>query len=147
MEMQVNGAKNCSRCNNLIFYNILDANPSESFADSEETVIRYCSTHLNFHIHPNLIERTHSLGRYLTDHIRPIIVKFSSFKTKEIILSDGKNSKALITPLVKTFLRRSVTLENILWPISGQKQINSPCTSRHYTYVPSITHSTNHRKL
>ncbi|XP_077494384.1 uncharacterized protein LOC144105045 [Amblyomma americanum] len=93
LEARMDDAENRSRRNNLIYYNIPDTNPTETYADSEETIIRHCSTQLGFAIEPNLMERAHRLGRRSTDRTRPIIVKFTSSKTKESILSLGNKLK------------------------------------------------------
>ncbi|XP_037506544.1 uncharacterized protein LOC119382768 [Rhipicephalus sanguineus] len=93
LETRLDEAENRSRRNNLIFYGISDTNKSESFAQSEELVIRLCSEQLNFSLEPKEIERAHRLGRYCTGRNRPIIVKLSFFKTKEAILSNGRRFK------------------------------------------------------
>lgn len=85
--------ENHSRRNNLIFYGIPDPNPKESFADSEATVIRCITDNLKLEIHPSQVERAHRLGRHSPDRVRPVIVKFSSFKLKQSILSEGKKFK------------------------------------------------------
>lgn len=93
MEARVDDAENRSRRNNLIFYGLPDPNPSEKFPDSEEIIINHCRDHLNLTLDPKLIERAHRLGRHRHDHQRPIIAKFTFFKTKEEILSNGRKLK------------------------------------------------------
>ncbi|XP_037570592.1 uncharacterized protein LOC119452704 [Dermacentor silvarum] len=93
IEARLDDAENRSRRNNLIFYNIADNNKSETYAESEETVLRLCRDHLNITIDPKEIERAHRLGRHSAGRVRPIIVKFTFFKTKEFILSNGRKLK------------------------------------------------------
>ncbi|XP_075533570.1 uncharacterized protein LOC142566615 [Dermacentor variabilis] len=90
---QMDDNENRSRRNNLIFYNISDPNPKETFAESEKIVIRHCTEHLNFVIDPNQIDRAHRLGRHTEGRARPLIVKFNHFKTKESLLSNGPKFK------------------------------------------------------
>lgn len=93
LQSRVDDSENHSRRNNLIFYGIPDPNPKESFADSEATVIRCISENLEYDIDPSHIERAHRLGRHSTDRVRPVIVKFNSFKVKQSILLEGKKFK------------------------------------------------------
>lgn len=93
LESRVDDSENRSRRNNLIFYGIPDTTKTETFSDSEGIIIRHCSDTLNITIPPTEIERAHRLGRFSEDRIRPIIVKFQSSKTKELILSNGRKFK------------------------------------------------------
>lgn len=78
--------ENRSRSDNLIFYNLPDTNPKETYT-------QHCLERLQLTIEPKDIERAHRLGRHTNNNKRPIIVKFSSFKTKESILSNGLKLK------------------------------------------------------
>ncbi|XP_077532709.1 uncharacterized protein LOC144145092 [Haemaphysalis longicornis] len=93
LESRVDDSENRSRRNNLIFYGIPDTTKTETFSDSEEIIIRHCSDTLQLTIPPSEIERAHRLGRFSEERIRPIIVKFQSSKTKELILSNGRKFK------------------------------------------------------
>ncbi|XP_050033145.1 uncharacterized protein [Dermacentor andersoni] len=93
IEARLDDAENRSRRNNLIFYNITDNNASENYAQSEETVLRLCRDHLGLTIDPKEIERAHRLGRHSSGRCRPIIVKLTFFKTKQLILSNGRKLK------------------------------------------------------
>ncbi|XP_075531550.1 uncharacterized protein LOC142564435 [Dermacentor variabilis] len=93
IEARLDDAENRSRRNNLIFYNITDNNASENYAQSEETVLRLCRDHLGLTIDPKEIERAHRLGRHSSGRSRPIIVKLTFFKTKQLILSNGRKLK------------------------------------------------------
>ncbi|KAH9369221.1 hypothetical protein HPB48_016936 [Haemaphysalis longicornis] len=92
-QSRADDSENHSRRNNLIFYGIPDPNPKECFADSEATVIRCITENLEIEIHPSYVERAHRLGRHSRDRVRPVIVKFSSFKVKQSILLEGKKFK------------------------------------------------------
>lgn len=64
-----------------------------------------CSEHLNVKIDPKEVERAHRLGRYKPGQHRPVIVKFTSFKTKETILSNGKKLKGTTYAIGQDFSR------------------------------------------
>ncbi|XP_075740617.1 uncharacterized protein LOC119165510 isoform X1 [Rhipicephalus microplus] len=85
--------ENRSRRDNLIFYNLPDTNPKETYTQSEEIIIQHGLERLQLTIEPKDIERAHRLGRHTNNNKRPIIVKLSSFKTKESILSNGLKLK------------------------------------------------------
>lgn len=90
---QMDDTEDRSRRNNLIFYNIPDPNPKETFAESEEILIRHCKEHLKLNVDPTHIDRAHRLGRHTDGRNRPLIVKLNQFKTKESLLSNGPKFK------------------------------------------------------
>ncbi|XP_077485847.1 uncharacterized protein LOC144096897 [Amblyomma americanum] len=106
LEARFDDAENRSRRCNLIFYGLSDSTPSESFADSEEVIIRHCSDQLDVSLDSKDIERAHRLGCHNTERQRPIIVKFASFKTKQMILSNGPNLKDTDFSIGEDFSRR-----------------------------------------
>ncbi|XP_077516720.1 uncharacterized protein LOC144127627 [Amblyomma americanum] len=73
------------RRDNLLFYGIPDAQ-SESWAQSEEKLVKVLSSCLEIPSSEILIDRAHRLGRFASEKCRPIIAKFSSFKVKQRIL-------------------------------------------------------------
>lgn len=75
-----------SRRDNLLFYGV-DDNASETWAETENLVLDLIKNHLKLDISHEAIVRSHRLGSFVVGKIRPIIVKFSSFKTREKILS------------------------------------------------------------
>ncbi|XP_075544229.1 uncharacterized protein LOC142578662 [Dermacentor variabilis] len=93
LETRLDDMENRSRRNNLLFYGIADETPSETNAQSEELITAFCRDHFNVAIESKEIERAHRLGRHLQDRCRPIIVKFTSFKTKETVLANGSKLK------------------------------------------------------
>ncbi|XP_037561568.2 uncharacterized protein LOC119440760 [Dermacentor silvarum] len=93
LDARVDDAENRSRRNNLIFYGLPDPSASEPSSESEKIILRHCSDHLKVSLDPKEIERAHRIGRYSPDRKRPIIVKFVFFKTKEAVLSNGRNFK------------------------------------------------------
>ncbi|XP_077516762.1 uncharacterized protein LOC144127737 [Amblyomma americanum] len=106
LEARFDDAENRSRRCNLIFYGLFDPTPSESFADSEEVIIRHCSDQLDLSLDSKDIERAHRLGRHNTERQRPIIIKFASFKTKQMILSNGPKLKDTDFSIGEDFSRR-----------------------------------------
>ncbi|XP_077504954.1 uncharacterized protein LOC144114839 [Amblyomma americanum] len=106
LEARLDDAENRSRRNNLLFYGLPDTNPTETYSLTEDLIIRHCSDHLDTQLSPNDIERAHRLGRHSKDRKRPIIVKFTSFKTKESILSKGSKFKGTDYSVGEDFSRR-----------------------------------------
>lgn len=84
--------ENRSRRNNLIFYGI-NEDANETWAISEAKVAKTCDNLLGLKLEDTHIERAHRLGRFNAGRCRPIIVNFSSFKTKQGILSQGLRFK------------------------------------------------------
>lgn len=54
-------------------------------------VIELCTSKLGVALESSAIERAHRIGFYKDTNIRPIIVKFSSFKKKQEVLLSKKN--------------------------------------------------------
>ncbi|XP_077507280.1 uncharacterized protein LOC144116387 [Amblyomma americanum] len=103
LETRIEDAENRSRRNNLIFYGIPDTTDSETWAESEKLIIDVCRNNLQITVEPHEIERAHRLGRHSQDKNRPIIVKFTSSKTKESILSNGQNLKDTVYSVGEDF--------------------------------------------
>lgn len=80
------------RRNNLLFLGLDDAD-KESWKESEEKVVAFCQTKLNFQLNTCNIERAHRIGTPSANKKRPIIVKFTNFKTKDSILLCGPKLK------------------------------------------------------
>ncbi|XP_075534599.1 uncharacterized protein LOC142568604 [Dermacentor variabilis] len=89
-----------SRRHNLLFFGIPDG-VSETWTQSEKHICELLSRHLNLRITDGTVERAHRLGAYT----RPIIVKFSSFKTKENILSQKSKLKSTGVSISEDFCR------------------------------------------
>lgn len=75
-----------SRRENLIFYGIEDS-ASETWADSEEKVRSILNSTLNLQLPDEAIARAHRLGTFSPHKTRPVIARFTSFKTKDSVLS------------------------------------------------------------
>lgn len=106
LELRLDDAENRSRRNNLIFYGLADPSAKETYAESEKLVIGHCRDNLEMAVDPKEIERAHRLGRHDPNRPRPIIVKFSSFKTKDAILSQGPKFKGTNYSVGEDFSRR-----------------------------------------
>ncbi|XP_064472424.1 uncharacterized protein LOC135386446 [Ornithodoros turicata] len=85
--------ENRSRRDNLIFHGIND-NSNETWSQAESKVISFCHDNLGVSLSDSDIERAHRLGKFQNARNRPIIVKFSSFKTKQTTLSNGFKLKS-----------------------------------------------------
>ncbi|XP_075742055.1 uncharacterized protein LOC142794753 [Rhipicephalus microplus] len=93
LEARLDDAENRSRRNNLLFYGLADDKPSETYAQSEERITGFCRDHLKITVESKDVERAHRLGRHSQGRCRPIIVQFTSFKTKEAVLAKGPQLK------------------------------------------------------
>lgn len=84
LRARLDDAEDRSRRDNLLFFGIKDS-PKESWQESEGKVISFASEILQLQIPATDIARAHRIGQYSADKNRPIVVKFSAFKTKELI--------------------------------------------------------------
>lgn len=105
MNARMDDAENRSRRNNLIFYGVPDPVPHETSVQSEEKIIKLCSDHLHVTLEPTDIERAHRLGHHTNGRCRPLIVKLTFFKTKEVILSNGRKLKGTVFSIGEDFSR------------------------------------------
>lgn len=85
-----------SRRENLIFYGLIDS-VSETWAESELKVREILSASLKLELPNEAISRAHRLGTFVQNKCRPIIVRFSSFKTRESVFA--KKSMLRSTPV------------------------------------------------
>ncbi|XP_075547628.1 uncharacterized protein LOC142582112 [Dermacentor variabilis] len=104
LEARFDDAENRTRRNNLVFYGLPETTP-ESYAQSEQLIIKHCREHLDIHIDTKEIERAHRLGRHSNDKPRPIITKFTFFKTKETVLSSARKLKGTNYSIGEDFSR------------------------------------------
>lgn len=79
MKSEIDEQQNHSRRNNLIIRGI----PEGNYQNVELIVREFFAEMLNAHDIP--IERVHRLGKYFPNRTRPIIIKFSFFKDREMI--------------------------------------------------------------
>ncbi|XP_064470057.1 protein unc-13 homolog C-like [Ornithodoros turicata] len=77
-----------SRRDNLVFYGITNTS-NKMWKESEEKMRIMCHDNLGVTVHSEQIERAHRVGRLQESKTCPIIVKFSSYKTKEAILRNA----------------------------------------------------------
>uniref|UniRef100_A0A147BQE9 Putative tick transposon n=1 Tax=Ixodes ricinus TaxID=34613 RepID=A0A147BQE9_IXORI len=106
--IQQDNLENQSRRNNLLFYGFED-NQSETWAESEESVIALCRENLGCSLESADIERAHRLGRFKPTTKRPIIVKFSAFKTKQSVLMAAYKLKGTRLSIGEDFSARVCT--------------------------------------
>ncbi|XP_077548125.1 uncharacterized protein LOC144160898 [Haemaphysalis longicornis] len=85
-----------SRRDNLIFYGLLDS-VSETWAESELKVREILSASLKLELPNEAISRAHRIGTFVQNKCRPVIVRFSSFKTREGVFA--KKSMLRSTPV------------------------------------------------
>ncbi|XP_040356419.1 uncharacterized protein LOC121046346 [Ixodes scapularis] len=133
LEARFDDAENHSRRNNLIFYGIPNATGPETFAQSEQLVIRHCRDHSNITIDPKEIERAHRLGHHTSDRPRPAIVKFTFYKTKYTILTNGRKFKGTSFSVGEDFSRPVQNARKRLLAFAKSK--NTPFSLRFKTLL------------
>ncbi|KAH9384852.1 hypothetical protein HPB48_026879 [Haemaphysalis longicornis] len=79
-------AENRLRRNNLLFFGFSD-DRAETWKQSEEHIIAFCSEKLEITIDPINIDRAHRIGAFQHNKDRPIVVRFSRFKERDAVLS------------------------------------------------------------
>lgn len=84
LQTRINELEDRSRRDNLIFHGIPDI--QETWPQTEEKVSNLLSNWLGIQLASVDIERAHRLGKFSGSRCRPVIIKFSSFKTKEKVL-------------------------------------------------------------
>lgn len=77
------------------------------------------------------LKRAHRLGRHNPDRNRPIIVKFSNFKTKEAILRNGRKLKGTAYSIGEDFSKQTQTARKHL--IAFGKSKSTPFSLRYKT--------------
>ncbi|XP_029845250.2 uncharacterized protein LOC115328194 [Ixodes scapularis] len=82
-----------SRRGNIMFHGI-EVSASESWEQSTVKILDALSTSLSLQVSDECVERAHRLGSYAVGRCRPVIVKFSSFQTKQKILQSRPKLKA-----------------------------------------------------
>lgn len=93
----VDDLNNRLRRNNLIVKG-LPEQESETWADTEEKVQAFFSTHLNVRV--GEIERAHRLGPRKPGFSRPIIIKFLNYKSKSEIIGNAHKLRNLASPKI-----------------------------------------------
>ncbi|XP_040067473.3 uncharacterized protein LOC120840813 [Ixodes scapularis] len=102
LKTRCDDAEGRSRRNNLLFFGVTDTD-RETWAQSEGLVTGLRSSNLGVNIESSKIERAHRLGAFNPQKCRPIIVKFSSFKDKEGILSSAFKLKGTRVAISEDF--------------------------------------------
>ncbi|XP_077548542.1 uncharacterized protein LOC144161820 [Haemaphysalis longicornis] len=85
LQSRVDELEDRSRRNNLLFHGISDSR--ETWQQSEDRIKQALTGVDDAESINNSIERAHRLGTFMPNKCRPIIVKFSSYKMKDKILS------------------------------------------------------------
>jgi hypothetical protein len=101
-----------SRRNNLVFYNIAEQE-RENWKQTETLLRKLIEEQMGVQLRENDIERAHRLGRR-RERARPIIVKFSNFKTKSEILLRRTMLKGTKIGLDEDYTERVRSIRNKL---------------------------------
>ncbi|KAH8025484.1 hypothetical protein HPB51_008399 [Rhipicephalus microplus] len=100
IDERLNDAEDRLRRCHLVFYGISEGE-SESWSDSEKLVTDICTRKIA--LEPKDIHTAHRIGKIARDKKRPIIVNFSSFKTKDDILSKAFKLKGTTVSISEDF--------------------------------------------
>ncbi|XP_049520556.1 uncharacterized protein LOC125944250 isoform X2 [Dermacentor silvarum] len=119
LQKKTNDLENRSRRKNLVFYGV-DDKPSESWDESEATVKKICKTSLGIELRS--LERAHRLGRYNENRKRPIIVKFSLYKERQVVLLNAKKFKNSLYSVGEDYSSETRNTRKKLWEYAKAKR-------------------------
>lgn len=91
LESRCEDAEKRLRRSNFIFYGFHDSE-NETGVGAKKLILYRCSEHQGVNLDAIVVERAQRLGRY-GNKLRPIIVKFTSTKLKDFVLSAAFNLK------------------------------------------------------
>ncbi|KAH9382493.1 hypothetical protein HPB48_010921 [Haemaphysalis longicornis] len=141
LKARLDDAEDRSRRDNLVFYGITDSK-SETWQDSEKKIIALAAEKLQFDIPTGTITRAHRIGRFAPGRNRPIIVKFSAIKIKELVFAkrsslDDSDFSISLDFCPATRLPRKKLVEN-------GKSLKASFKLKHTNFllVTNITHTT-----
>lgn len=86
LHSRLDDAEDRSRRNNLVFYGFPDT-ADETSSESENKIINLLTNTLKIDVTGSDICRAHRIGRYDSAKTRPLITKFETFKTRELVSS------------------------------------------------------------
>lgn len=127
-EARLDDAENRSRRNNLSFYGIADDKPPKMYAQSEELITWFWRDHLKITVESKDVEPAHHIGRHSQDRCRPIIVKFTSFKTKQAVLATAPQLKGTDFSIGEDFSHRVPNTQKHLLAFAKKKIRSFPFT-------------------
>lgn len=117
-----------SRRNNLIFHGIPDL--KETWQQTESKLINILNTS-EYPLLSGDIERAHRLGTYSPNKCRPVIAKFTNYKTREKIFSMRNRLKESNISITEDFSTNTRTARKKLIDF-GKSQPGSPLFKLHY---------------
>ena len=101
---RIDSLESHSRRNNLVITGVAMKNRSETWEETEKTVLHLFKSNLNIDLPPTAVERAHRLGT--RGDAPPIIVKLGFFKDRQRILESRKKLKDKNS---KVFIREDFT--------------------------------------
>lgn len=117
-----------SRRNNLVFHGLMNC-PSVNWAQSEQRILRLISDELHLDVTGDRIERAHRIGSFKPEKPSPILVKFASFKTRDLVFQSRSKLQSKLVSISQDFSARTRHLRNRL--INYGKTLNVPFTVRY----------------
>ncbi|KAH8009442.1 hypothetical protein HPB51_017427 [Rhipicephalus microplus] len=123
IEERLNDAEDRLRRCNLVFYGISEGE-SESWSDSEKLVTDICNKNWKIALEPKDIHRAHRIGEIARDKKRPIIVNFSSFRTKDDILSKAFKLKGTTVSISVDFCAATRSIHRELLRFAREQKVS-----------------------
>lgn len=120
LEVKVVDLENRSRRRNMVFYGVADNDQFETWDKSEQLIKDICKTNLGIEL--KSVERAHRVGRYDSKAKRPIIVSLSSFKEKQIILSNTRKLKGTAYGIDEDYSPETRAIRKKLWKYAKVKK-------------------------
>jgi FtsZ-binding cell division protein ZapB len=106
-----------SRRENLIFQSVQPDAPTETWASAETKVRNLLRKHRICENEEILIERAHRLGYFKPGKCRPIIVKFSFYKTRDCIWRERTKLQGSNIFIAEDYPKEILEKRNVLCPI------------------------------
>nr|XP_054924862.1 uncharacterized protein LOC129383889 [Dermacentor andersoni] len=136
LRVRLDEAEDRSRRDNLVFFGILD-NASKTAQQTEENVLSLIRQSPETTLSADNIARAHRIGRFSTNKVRPIIVKFSTYKTKETIFSKRHMLKGSRVVMREDFSANTRRIREKL--TNYAKELNSPFKLRYNKLIANDT--------
>ena len=119
-EDEIDSLEQYSRRNCLLLHGVPEA-------EGEKTDLVFCKTvsdKLNVNIDPNMLDRSHRLGKPKTEgKPRPIIAKFARYNTRSAVFSAKKQLKGTSLLITESLTKRRVTALNEAIEKYGSKKV------------------------
>lgn len=133
LRSRLDDAEDRSRRNNLIFYGISDA-ADETSSDSETKILDLLNNTLKVNINSSDICRAHRIGRFATGKNRPLITRFETYKTRELVSSKRGLLKDTDTAMSEDFCQATRNIRKKLIEYGKSKTTSFKLSYKRLTF-------------